>query len=670
VAEQASCERGGRVRGRRVKTRRVWGGRNENRRVGSRGVRSGSRDRGVTLVLVIVLLALVSLLGLAFALVSEEENLIGLNHLRGNQVLYLAEGVTRCVCGWFEQPDGALNPFVPSPAQVDRARRRVDPDGNGVHSPYASAPAPWNVIYRQGTDDLFERPYRGSPALSLEGDEAGPDIRISRSGGVTQAAFLDSLADALFPGFPSAHEKGRIARIDIFAPPVHIISGVPVRLGIATVAVTVVLLANYGTPEEREVAARTVKAVLADPPYRKACGPLLAAGDVDLRSGLEARWGIAAAGRDLFLPPASSAAAPSGWPRRGLRRFLLPDENGDGTLDDTDADGTGDWPEWWNQPDDTIEDPWFFASAGGSLPGASPAPVPDHLPWPFDPSNVPSGPIGPYDPDEDRSNAIQASTFGLVPDLGYEFWKMAARQTDSGHHYYAFDPVAGLWREDAAGPLVTVEEATAGRSGLFFFDTADGNPPADTDGDGTADNLAPAVILGDGWWCSGVLFVGASSLQFEGIGWQGRTRPVSPPGEPCADLDADGACGPPEPFLQLDYPADPLAPGAAFRRMGLASAASGAVRVTSGPASPAALAFEGLLIIAGDLLPGGDANILGSAIVGGSVRGAVGASPPTGVARLLADPSLPAGLGPSEESGAPRTAVVSWQVERGAVHSP
>ena len=631
--------------------------------------RPARRDGGALLLVVVAVLALLTLLGLAFALIAQDENSIAVNYIRGNQALYVAEGTARCVRGWFEEPDPAFNPLVPAPSQVNRSLREVDPDGNGVFSHYAVEPPPWNVIYRQGTDDLFERPYRGSPSLSLEGSARGPDVRISRAGSASEQAFLDLLADRLFPGFPSERERARISRIDIFAPPVHRIGGRPVRFGVATIEVTVSLLTDYTLPGQREVATRSVRAVLTDPPYRKARGPLLTAGDIDLRSGLEARWGIVAARRDIWIPSPSSPAVPSGWPRRAPARPILPDEDGDGTAEDTDADGTSDWNEWWASPDDTLEDPWFFASAGRSLVPASSSSSPDELPWPFDPADLPAGPGGPYDPDADRSDLLQNASFDPVPDLDYDLWKMAARTGFGGHHYYSFDPSSGGWREEGSSAAVSVDQATRGRQGLFFFDTVDGQAPADADGDGTADNLAPPVVLGSGWWSAGVLFVGASSLRFDGIGWQGRVRRVGPPGEPCADRNGNGHCDAAEPFLQLQYPSDPLAPGASFRRLALTTPAAGAVRQLSGPVTDIALAFEGLLIVAGDLRAGGDANLFGSALAGRSAS-TQPSSPPQGLLRLLADPLLPLGLSPSRESGAPRTVVVSWEVERKAASLP
>jgi len=626
------------------------------------GASSEQREEqcGAALVLAVVFSSLLLVLGLLFVLAAEDEGRMARNQVRGTQALYAAEAAARCVRDWLERPDPASGFLVPSVSQVNRSLRRVDPEGDGSTVLWSAAAAPWNVTYRHGRDDLFDRPYQGSPALSFEGTEDGPDIRISRDGSAGERACLEAMSDALLPGFPSDRERARVARIDVFSPPVHSIAGQRTRFGLATVQVTVLLVRD--TPAgEKDVASRTVRFVVAALPYRGLRGPLAAVGDIDLRSGLEAKWGPVTAGGSILLPATDSPAVPSGWPRREGFRQLVPDADSDGTDEDTDADGTRDWDEWWTDPDDTLDDPWFAAFARGTLDPAPPPPQTDDQPWPFDPAAVPTGPSGLWRPDTDRSTLLQSASGPLIPDPGYALWKMAAQEGGAARAYYAFDPAAGAWRQAGTGPPVTVDEATRGRAGLFFFDTLDGQAPLDTNGDGTADNLAPDVVLGPGWWASGTLFVGAAALRLTGISGAGLTRVIHLPGEPCADRDGDGACGPAEPFLRLAYPVDPLAPGASFGRVALLQPAPGAERLERGPPFPAPLAFEGLLLVAGDVRPGGDAIFQGAVVAGGSFR--PGASPPVGVLTVLADPLLETGEAPAAESGAPRTVMLSWETE-------
>src|SRR5262249_3101928 len=158
-----------------------------------------------------------------------------------------------------------------------------------------------------------------------------------------------------------------------------------------------------------------VRLVVGALPYAALPDPLTAAGNIDLRAGLEVRWGAVNAGGSILLPSSDTPAIPSGWPRRVRFRPILPDQGADGTSGDTDADGTRDWDEWWLDPDDTMDDPWFAALARGPLVPALPPSQSDDQPWPFDPAEVPAGPRGPWQPDLDRSNLVQLATMGPVP---------------------------------------------------------------------------------------------------------------------------------------------------------------------------------------------------------------------------------------------------------------
>ena len=89
---------------------------------------------------------------------------IARNQRESTQALFAAEGGVRIVKKWFDTPSGSAAYLVPTTSQMDRNHRFVDDDYDGTYGPYVSAIPPFNVIYRQGTNDPFERPYRGTPA--------------------------------------------------------------------------------------------------------------------------------------------------------------------------------------------------------------------------------------------------------------------------------------------------------------------------------------------------------------------------------------------------------------------------------------------------------------------------------------------------------------------------
>jgi len=134
-----------------------------------------SSERGSALVIALLIMVIMTLLGLAFVLAGQTESKIAVNQRNGQQALHLAESGVRIVKKWFDAPTGTSAYLVPTTSQVDRTQRWVDDNNDGTYSAYSSATAPYNVVYRNGTDDPFEKPYRGSPSLAFMGTEAHPD---------------------------------------------------------------------------------------------------------------------------------------------------------------------------------------------------------------------------------------------------------------------------------------------------------------------------------------------------------------------------------------------------------------------------------------------------------------------------------------------------------------
>src|SRR5207249_3815430 len=159
---------------------------------------------------------------------------------------------------------------------------------------------------------------------------------------------------------------------------------------------------------------------------------------------------------------------------------------------------------------------------------------------------------GSFTTDDDRSALFQGlgSSLVRVPDAA--LFRAGAAEGGLAAHLLRY--VAGSsppqFREGEGAP-VSFEEATLGREGLFYFDTVAGLPPRDDTGDGTADNLTPAIVIADPrWWSSGCIFVNASSLVLPA-----SERPlydwIAPPGEPFDDADGDGTCGDGETYLEM-----------------------------------------------------------------------------------------------------------------------
>src|SRR5262249_34125639 len=161
------------------------------------------------------------------------------------QAQFVAEGGVRIVRAWFEDPT-VTGYLLPTTAQMDRTQRWVDDNNDGTYTAYTSAPSPWNVVYRNGTNDPFEKPYRGTPASTLLGTEDHPDVSISLSGSIAEKNYLNTLNSTLFGSFPTPLQQTKVTEILVYGPPMLTISGVRTRYGIATIKVTAKVYEQVG----------------------------------------------------------------------------------------------------------------------------------------------------------------------------------------------------------------------------------------------------------------------------------------------------------------------------------------------------------------------------------------------------------------------------------------
>lgn len=609
----------------------------------------GDEPKGAALIVAIVLIALLTALGLGALALGRLETGSASGGIGAQQASAAADGVLRVVKRWFDAPAGSPNAWmVPAADQVDRSLRRVDPDGDGTSQAFAGATAPWNVIYRQDHNDLFERPYRGDPELAFEGDAAGPDLLLARdSTSARVRSFLLDLASALFPDSPAPNTKLVIARIAIYgAPPIGRGAGRP-RAGIAAIDLTVELWQGSDGAGALMASART-SGVLEEIPYAMA-GPITA-GTIGDGSGLDARWGTIRVASEAFLGADPATCSTGGWPWRNEERRLSADADGDGTADDGDGDGTADLAEWLGLPDATLGDPWFRLIAGGGLAGA-PSSAPQ--PYPFDPAGIP----GAVATDLDRSGLFQripgAVRAGFTTRL--EAFRAALRSGGPGLHRFRY--VAGtdppLYQEEGTGPAISFADATRARTGLFLFDTTDGGPLRDANADGSWDNLTPPLVVEDpAWWSAGTI-VALTTLVHLGESQRQGSALAGPPDDPFDDVDEDGSWNGAEPCLQLGYPPDPLAPAAEFTRLAIVTPGVGA-SCRAGPAYvPTPVTFAGTLMTPGSVLLGPGVRLFGAI----DLQGALDAPAVSGArtVQVLFDRRLGAHAWPPPESPLPRT---------------
>jgi hypothetical protein len=496
-------------------------------------------------------MVILTLLGLSYLTLADTESLIAVNVTYQEQALHASESATRLVVEWFNHPDPATGYLLPGTSQVDRTKRWIDHDDDPTTATITSAGNPVvqgdaaKPFYRDGTDDLFEKPYRGNIKVAFVGTEDGPDLVIDTAAGGAQRAFLTTLDNALYGTYPSdiniaspadAHLRARILKIELYQPPLINLGGSWTRYGIATAKVTVGVFKNAAdnnTTNDREVARRVVKAVINETPYPGPTGPLQTCESLDTNGDFRVFWGTASAIGDVSLNNNFDTFQESGFPyaRDSRDSHIYSDPNG--------AVGNSDYFDTWyaNWQGQDIEDPWYKFEAGGQINAYATSDI-----QPFDPE------LGTA-PD-DHSNIFHSLGAASVrcPEFEYATWKSVARNGGRNVNYLMYDAATQTFKLDGLGDPKSFRTWTENQTGVFFFDTADGLPPAS---DGS--NLTPIVgINGGAWNSAGFIYLNAQSFTTTGAGSPPQ-RYIFPPGEPFVDLDNDGVYDSGEPHVNLQY---------------------------------------------------------------------------------------------------------------------
>jgi len=609
-------------------------------------------------------MVIMTLLGLAFVLAGQTESRIAINQRNGQEALHIAESGVRLVKKWFDAPAGTSAYLVPTTSQMDRTQRWIDDNNDGTYGAYASAAAPYNVTYRSSTNDPFEKPYRGSPALAFMGTEAHPDIVISETGSAGETAFLTTLNATLFTNFPAPGQLGRISRIDVYGPPMVSISGTLTRYGIATIKVTAGIYEYVGTASERRIATRVAKAVINEAPYTGPGGPLQSGAGIDQNGNFAPHWGkvTAVTSVDLAnLPDKVDSGIP--WYSRNV--MMQRDNNGDGTFgaskvvpyddyDDRDRDGTNDFDDWLANAGN-VEDPWLRFWAEGTFTGEPCSPNAINCqPHPY--TGNPSGAGA-----SDHSNLVANVDTPTFPEFNYQLWKNVAQSGAQGVYYYASDGAgSGTYKLAGSGTSVSMRTATDGNAGLFFFDTATNTAPVDADSNGIYDNLADAVsISGGGYSATGFIFMN-SDFRTTGNG-SASNRTIYAPSEPYIDANGNGQYDSTEYFIDLTYP---NSVNGTYAKNGFHREADGYTRQIPYSDAAADGHYSVSCNLYGVLYTNGAYNAKGNWIYYGSVvtkEGMVTGS--AGTPDIYFDERLVTGGWPPADMGIPRTIITAWETD-------
>lgn len=555
--------------------------------------RPRAAERGSALIIALLVTFILSILGASFVMMAHTEGRIAENERRALQTLYLAEAGARVVQGWFDRPDTAFG-FPPESVVLLTQRVVLDPD-----DPYEGPPLTGAPLYKDGTAArLFDPPYRGDFAEALMGRAEGPDMRIE------DPQFLRDLsAELLGTGLEQGATRARLARIEIAAPPYVRGNNSWGRYGIATVRVLARLYRLEADVEVDILAEQGVTIVLNEIPYRDPVfGPLHVIGDLTLSGRLEAHWGPVTVNGSVHGYSQALGNIDPSLPRKVPHQARI-DEfwRSEQACFDTFSAGT---------EGQIVYDPWLRVVAGlGGLDVST-----DSANLPDEDCSTP----GAWDCCTDGNKAQNVAHIHRQ-EYRYPFWKNVA--TSGARNVFYFVPSGTRFRENNIGPELSFEQATNGRSGIFFFDTTDGRPPHDDDGDGELDNLSLPLTIQGSWESAGFVFLNAESITLGNLS-AASAVPLYAPGEPFEDLDRDFRWDDDEPWFNLDYPSS-LTGGFVLAQNDGAQDDGGLGTPTRNSRAPlpieAAPSFRGIFYSKGAVTLTGTGLLYGSVISGGDV---------------------------------------------------
>ena len=241
----------------------------------------GSRkdQKGSALLVSLMVMAGLSLLGLAFVAISETESAIAVNERNYVQAQAAAEAGAKIVVEWFQDAQWANDHGILPPNRTAIKTMRVNTETTGYYKANAG-------------ELLFDVPFKIVPNNKFYGNIDTADVKITRGANATADDFLEILNDTLF-----TDDTLRISDIRVYAPPIpgsNLVNGAGdggfweggTRYGIATVRVTAQKVIN-----DRVVAQRTVKLVVAETPFPTVDGAIETSGSLVGQGNFHVYWG-------------------------------------------------------------------------------------------------------------------------------------------------------------------------------------------------------------------------------------------------------------------------------------------------------------------------------------------------------------------------------------------
>ena len=254
--------------------------------VKQREVQKRRREEGSALLVSLMVMAGLSLLGLAFVAISETESAIAVNQRNYVQAQAAAEAGAKLVVEWFQDAEWASDRGLlpPNSKDIKTLRVLVDPKTGSNVTHY----------YKNAGELLFDIPFKIQDTNRFFGNVNTADVIIRRGANDVATKYLNSLNAALF-----ADSTVRISEIRVYAPPMPggtLINGTgddgfwmpgnAGRYGVATIRVTAEKVAG-----DRVLATRSVKLVLAETPFPTVDGAIETSGSLVGQGNFHVYWG-------------------------------------------------------------------------------------------------------------------------------------------------------------------------------------------------------------------------------------------------------------------------------------------------------------------------------------------------------------------------------------------
>ena len=549
-------------------------------------------ERGSALIISLMVMVILTMMGVTFLVLAEQENKISINSRDHAQALYAAEAAVNIGLTWFNDPTSS-NLFKPADSQVNltvRKGRVISNDWDndqeraaGITDTDAVVNGSAGATYAGGTQGgagtLFEKPYRGTFTNTFWGRRETPDILLCGSStldvdadgtadcNATMKVYMDKLNNALlmdtFLRNTDNNHKSKdfgqveIEQIRVYRPPVDFT--LHTRYGIATIeAVAIKKVRN------QVVARRSVREVIQEIPFPGPGGAIETDGTIVFDGSSGVHWGaVVSASSDDDIDLGSSGTAnfvDCAVARQTSARFGFHWTINPAAKDDLDQGPT-------TSPTSTyltealgitrngsaissgfgaprIGDPWILFRARRNIL-VTPGPVQNTVqPFPFKtgtgPNNDPTYPDvkgnGPYEFDKSKSanwSHMFQKQIVRFPPIDYDTWKNIAQSGQQGMYYFKW--VTGRdYKQDGIGQTLEFKDwLNTYKTGVFFFDTQDSTKPT-----ANGSNLAPPVKWAANLYIQG--FIYANSTAFDSTGAGGNdVHELNMPGEPFLDDGID-----------------------------------------------------------------------------------------------------------------------------------